>query len=119
MLQKAAVAILKTKGRHSPIGSNTVGLESGLFVNAKINGLDSKLLVDTGATLTLISAKLMEHIARQDTPELFPMERDVWDAGGNKMNVMGKGMFTFQISNFQCAVKAAVAELNVDWHYRP
>jgi hypothetical protein len=56
----------------------------------------------------------MEHIARQDTPELFPMERDVWDAGGNKMNVMGKGMFTFQISNFQFAVKAAVAELNVD-----
>jgi hypothetical protein len=61
---KGSSSDFKNKGEtfpHASVGSNTVGLESGLFVNANINGLDSKLLVDTEATLTLISAKLIQN----------------------------------------------------------
>lgn len=39
------------------VGGSTMINESGIFVEADINGVWSKMLIDTGASLTLISKK--------------------------------------------------------------
>ena len=55
--------------KNPSIGANSGGLEAGLFIGMKVlRGVAAKLLVDTGATLSLISTTLMERISERARP---------------------------------------------------
>lgn len=69
----------KTNGAAS-IGANTVGSDARLFLKMEICGVVAKLLVDTGATLTLISTDLMSKVSDNDRPTLKDMKRQILNA---------------------------------------
>ncbi len=48
--------------------------EAGLYIDVKINGETLKVLVDTGATLTLISDELFKHLAQRRKNRSGPCE---------------------------------------------
>ena len=74
----------------------------------------AKLLVDTGATLSLISTTLMERIPEKARPVLDRASRNVLDAGGNCLQLSGKGTFPAKIKAFSCHLEGVVAELSTE-----
>ena len=42
------------------IGVSKLANEAGMFIKAKVNGLHASMLIDTGATVTLVSIKMFE-----------------------------------------------------------
>ena len=101
-------ALQKTKS----VGSNNIGLETGMFLRANVQGVHVLLLVDTGATLTIVSNEVAGRIGKELMPNL--VRKSVYDAGGKKLNVSGRGTFALSIDSFSCTVHAAVADLTVD-----
>jgi hypothetical protein len=66
---------------NTPINASPVGLEAGLFIEMDVCGVKAKLLVDTGATVTLISTRLFHRIPEENQPKLSPFCRAILDAG--------------------------------------
>ena len=69
--------------KNPSIGTKSVGLEAGLFKDMEVCGVAANLLVDTGATLSLIFATLMDRIPENARPVLDRASRNALDAGGN------------------------------------
>ncbi|XP_065923756.1 uncharacterized protein [Magallana gigas] len=103
----------KTNGTAS-IGANTVGSDAGLFLKMEICGVVAKLLVDTGATLTLISTDLLSKVSDNDKPVLKDMKRQILDAGGNCLRIRGRGNFPAKCSTLNTRIEAVVADLGLD-----
>jgi predicted aspartyl protease len=55
------------------------------------------MLVDTGATVTLISIKLFESMA---SPVMTEMTRDIIAASGSKLNVLGKTIIDIDVNGY-------------------
>ena len=89
-------------------------MDAGLFIEMDVCGVKAKLLVDTGATVSLISTELMSRIPEEDRPRLDSFSRDILDAGGNCLQISGKGTFPTQIRGFSCKLDAVVADLSND-----
>ncbi|CAG2190836.1 unnamed protein product [Mytilus edulis] len=53
------------------IGVNKLANEAGMFIEAKVNGCKAKMLIDTGATVSLISKKMFDSMKSQ---VLSPMD---------------------------------------------
>jgi hypothetical protein len=87
---------------------------SEMFLKANVQSIDAHLLIDTAATLTLVSNALAEKILDTTRPVLNPMQKRVYDASGKTLNVSGKGEFTLKVGSFSCTVNAAVVDLTVD-----
>ena len=100
--------------KNPSIGANFVGLEAGLFIDMEVCGFAAKLLVDTGATFSLISTTLMKRIPEKARPVLDRASRNVLDAGGNCPQLIGKGTFPAKIKAFSCHLDGVVAELSTD-----
>ena len=85
-----------------------------MFLRASVQGVDVVLLVDTGATLTLVSNEVVKIIGKTLMLNLDPICKSVYDAGGKQLNVSGNGTFALSIDSFSCTVQAVVADLTVD-----
>ena len=107
-------SLAKIGPTHGSVGTNNIGLEAGMFLRANIQGVDILLLVDTGATLTLVSNEVTGRISKKLMPNIDPMCKNVYDAGGKELDVSGKGTFTLKIESFSCTVQAAVADVMID-----
>jgi hypothetical protein len=66
-------------------------MKSGMFLKANVQGIDADLLIDTGATITLVLNALTEKIVDTTRPMLDPMPKRVYGGGGKTLNVSGKG----------------------------
>jgi predicted aspartyl protease len=73
--------------RHGSIGVRKLANEAGMSIKAKVNGLNANMLVDTGATVTLVSIKLFESMA---SPVMTEMKREILTASRSKINVLGE-----------------------------
>jgi predicted aspartyl protease len=69
------------------------------------------VLVDTGATVTLVSIKLFESIT---SPVMTEMKREILTASRSKLNVLGKTIIDIDINGYVCSNVAIVADINVD-----
>jgi predicted aspartyl protease len=85
--------------------------EAGMFIKAKVNGLNANMLVDTGATVTLVSVKLFESMT---SPVMTEMKREIVAASGSKINVLGKTIIDIDINGYVCSNVAIVADINVN-----
>ena len=85
-----------------------------MFLIANVQGVDVLLLVDTDATLPLVSNKVARRIGKQLMPYLDSMCKSVYDADGKQLNVSDSGTFASSIDCFSCTVQAAVATLMKD-----
>lgn len=71
-----------------------------MFLRSRLQGIELNLLVDTGATLTLVSSAIVQRIAQDRMPALGLMQKNVLDAGGKMLNVSGKGTFFWRSTIF-------------------
>ena len=69
-------------------------------------------LLDTGATLTLVSTKVWDTI--KDTKPLDNFDSSIVSASGNKLNMMGRTRVCFDINDTRCAMDVVIAEMDVD-----
>ena len=89
------------------------GTSSGLYVNCKINNYDAECLVDTGATLSLISCKAWDLMNNLAAP-LEEFSPDIFTASGNKVEVRGKTTVIVDLCDIQCVSEMVVADIDVD-----
>ena len=97
--------------RHGSIGVSKLAMDAGMFIKAKVNGLNANMLVATGATVTLVSVKLFE---RMTSPVMTEMKREILTASGSKINGLGKTIIDIDINGYVCSNVAIVADINVD-----
>jgi predicted aspartyl protease len=60
------------------VGVHKLAPEAGMFIKAKVNGVTTNLLIDTGATVTLISTSFFKDM--NNMPTLSPSQRDILTA---------------------------------------
>ena len=85
-------------------------LSSGLYANCKINNYDAECLVDTGATLSLISCKAWD-IINKSAASLNEFRPDIFTASGNKVEVRGKATVLVELCDIQCVSEMVVADI--------
>ncbi|XP_071141135.1 uncharacterized protein [Mytilus edulis] len=93
------------------IGVNKLANEAGMFIEAKVNGCKAKMLIDTGATVSLISKKMFDSMKSQ---VLSPMDREILTANGSPLILFGKTIIDIDLNGHVCSNIAVVADLNVD-----
>ncbi|CAG2245269.1 unnamed protein product [Mytilus edulis] len=82
-----------------------------MFIEAKVNGCKAKMLIDTGATVSLISKKLFDSMRLH---VLSPMDREILTTNGSPLNVFGKTIIDIDINGYVYSNIAVVADLNID-----
>ena len=82
---------------------------------AKVNGVKCNLLIDTGATVTLLSRRVQRKISVNSRPKLRPVSQTVLAAGGDQLNVYGKATYQIHLGQMVGArCRFIVADINVD-----
>ncbi|MCG8048996.1 MAG: reverse transcriptase domain-containing protein, partial [Candidatus Thiodiazotropha endolucinida] len=86
---------------------------SGLFAAAEVNGKPVYCLVDTGATLTIISTKVWELV---DPPfsALTPFPQTISTATGSPIEVSGKARVQIKMAKSICYIDVIVANIEND-----
>ncbi|XP_033739317.1 uncharacterized protein LOC117326704 [Pecten maximus] len=75
------------------IGVSSAAQEAGLYINAEVQHTKVKLLVDTGATVTILSQESYEKIPEERRPKLKEVKKDIMAANGSELKVLGQGGF--------------------------
>ena len=94
------------------VGVHKLAPEAGMFIRAKVNGVITNLLIDTGATVTLISTVFFKDMSNM--PTLSSSQRDILTANGESLKVAGKTIIEIQSDTFKCLSEAVDADINVD-----
>ena len=87
---------------------------AGLYVKCKVNGVLVESLVDTGATLTIISTRLWDTIQQCSSPLLETFSTQVFTASGEPVEIKGKTTVFLDIGGMQYACKVVVADIDLD-----
>lgn len=87
----------KNKCINANIGANTSNQEAGIFLQTKVNEVQAKMLIDTGASLILISKKIYELIPPHTLPILEASSQKVLNASGDALPQYGKAIFGLSI----------------------
>ena len=84
---------------------------SGLFVSACVNGKPLNSLVDTGATLTIISSRVWETVGNSSST-LNSFEQVISTALGNPIEVKGKTNVHIKVSKSSCYMEVIIADID-------
>ena len=84
---------------------------SGLFITACVNGKPLSSLVDTGATLTIISSRVWEAIG-ESSYTLNPFDQVISTASGNPIGVKGKTKVHIKVSKSSCYMDVIIADID-------
>lgn len=107
----------RKKGRRKPnvyLGTNTINEDSGLYVDLEVNGVTAKFLVDTGATISLISNALFEKFKSSDSPEIRQINQEITTANGTPVCTRGTANVTVKLGNCHSVLEVVIADLTVD-----
>ncbi|VDI29050.1 Hypothetical predicted protein [Mytilus galloprovincialis] len=85
-----------------------------MYVELLIHDILVKFVVDTGATLTLVSNKVYDLIPDLYRPHLSATKSQIKSACGNYLNLRGKGNFKLDFGTERFTSEAVVTELQVD-----
>lgn len=88
--------------------------ESGVYVTAKINEMDVYLLIDTGATVSLLSKVCYGNIQGNSTWRLEKVDRDVLSANGSSVGIYGKTSISLALNGTSILQEMIVADISVD-----
>lgn len=109
-----------TLKQHSPIPGSSfltqtrIDVQSGLFVKVTVNGILCNFLVDTGASLTILSHSVYENITKPEEDELTPVTQSIILADGALLQTKGKCDFLISIGNSEFEVTTVVADISAD-----
>ena len=85
---------------------------TGLFVQAKLGEYGADCLVDSGATLSLLSSKVWSVI--KGTVSLERFDQEIVSASGNVLDTKGKANVCFVINGVKCVMDVVIAEMDID-----
>lgn len=88
--------------------------ESGLFIKAIVNDTQCNLLVDTGATLTILSDQLYAETNQSGRIGLSPITQKIVGADGAPLTVQGKGLFYIKLGSQEFKTEAVIANIKAD-----
>eukprot|EP00105_Crassostrea_gigas_P001492 XP_011413701.1 PREDICTED: uncharacterized protein LOC105318343 [Crassostrea gigas] len=103
-----------SKPNTSSLTQTRIDIQSGLFVKARVNGIPCNLLVDTGATLTILSYKVYENLTKPEEDKLTPVTQSIILADGALLQTKGKCDFLISIGNSEFEVTTVVADISAD-----
>ena len=118
---KSAARHLRTRRRkhrrnqkRAYLGVNTSNKEAGMYIDLKINHLQTKFLVDTGATVSLVSNKIFYALDKSKRPKVGPLRQTVLTASETDLTSMGQAFFNLIVGIQPCTVEAVIADLPID-----
>ncbi|KAK3083976.1 hypothetical protein FSP39_006179 [Pinctada imbricata] len=88
--------------------------EPGIYVKAFINGLQANLLIDTGATVSLVSNVVYGNISASSKTSVSPVDANILSANGTPLQVIGKTKLDIKLDNRVWCQEAIIADVNVD-----
>ena len=87
---------------------------SGLYATCKINDVITDCLIDTGATLSILSSKAWNTISQSSTGYLKVFESQIFTASGNQIDAKGIGSVVIEICGMKCVTDIVVADIDMD-----
>jgi predicted aspartyl protease len=96
------------------LGVNTSNKEAGMYIDLKINVLQTKFLVDTGATVSLVSNKIVYALDKSKRSEVGPLRQIVVSANGTDLTSMDQAFFNLTVGTQKCTVEAVIVDLPMD-----
>ncbi|XP_053391020.1 uncharacterized protein LOC128553858 [Mercenaria mercenaria] len=93
---------------------NIASFGAGLFLKCSINNITLECLVDTGATLTLLSHKTWDLIKDRNTASLEKSNIQISAASGDHLNVLGKTSVIFDINGIHVVTGVLIVEIDID-----
>ena len=100
----------RKRARKSKRIASTRCVEAGMYLPVQINGIHTDMLIDSGATASLISVEVFNQMANQ--PILKPVKGEMVAVNGMNLKTHGFCDFDVIIGGFCYSVRAIVAELN-------
>ena len=88
------------------LGVNTSNKEAGIYIDLKINDVPAKCLVDTAATISLVSNEIFYALDTSKRPEVRPLRTN--------LSSIGQSLFNLKMGNQQCGIEAVIADLAID-----
>ncbi|CAC5418552.1 unnamed protein product [Mytilus coruscus] len=85
-----------------------------MYVKLNVGEIEAKFVVDTGATLTLVSSKLYDMLTPIDKSYLNDVKTTVRSVCGNKLELRGKSTFNLRFGPNKLQSEAVVTDLQVD-----
>ena len=106
---------VRQKQNKMGLGISSAARDAGLYMKASIHNVPVRLLVDTGATITIISKEVYEKMTDTMRPYLQPVERDIVTANGAELEVFGKANFIIKPDGCdEIYIEAVVASISTD-----
>ena len=96
------------------IGIGFENLEAGMYMRIKLNGEAATFLIDTEASLSLLSAKLYGNLPHAQRPQLDTVSSKVLTAASTELPLKGKGSFKVEVDEITTDCCFTNAELSVD-----
>ncbi|CAC5410714.1 unnamed protein product [Mytilus coruscus] len=96
------------------VGADASNMEAGAYIDVAVHNQPTKFLIDTGATVTLVSHALFYRIQKKERPDLEPITQVIISANGTELSLAGKGMFCIEIGQDKFIVEALVADISID-----
>ncbi|CAC5403899.1 unnamed protein product [Mytilus coruscus] len=88
--------------------------DAGMFVELSIQDVPVKFVVDTGATLTLVSTRVYDLIPDLYRPHMSEAQSQIKSVCDNYLSLRGKGCFKLDFGKEKFTSEAVVTDLQVD-----
>ena len=86
--------------------------EAGMYIKLQIQNTPAMFLIDTGATMTLVSSKLYDKFSQK--PSLKSVTQTIETANGGNMHVHGRAEFEIKIGSVNVSSSAVVANITAE-----
>lgn len=80
-------------------------LDAGVYIDSKLNGLNTKMLVDIGATVTLVSHQLVYALPLKQHPYQQTVNQRIMSANRTEINIAGEGLFLLKTYEEQIKIE--------------
>lgn len=88
------------------------GVNKGIFVKGRIEDVETRMLVDTCAIVTIISSQFYQTLKGNEKPKINPVPIKLISASGNPISVQGEFSIELLIENFKTTQTVIVADFN-------
>ena len=85
-----------------------------MYIDLKINDVPAKFLVDTGATISLVSNEIFYALDKSKRSEVRPLRQTIVTANRTNLSSIGQSLFNLKMGNQQCGIEAVIADLAID-----